>query len=257
VPTLDELLEMGSDSMTNLSVKSLKAILFHHHVNASYIVEKRELVEKVQSMIEAERRDRDREAEARREEEEILRQDFLEDREWRTSEQNHTGSEQQDKDDDKTDGAKPAPKVAAPKSLERNGLCVICQDDEASIAIVDCGYVLIFCVVFPSLRSYSHLAMCRDCSDLIMSSTRECPLCRTRIVTEARLLRIFKSWAVRCVTMVGFFLLFLSRFNTVGTNNMYSYLPINYILWGNCQTHFLIPGAFYTFYPVGRQLFKL
>ena len=26
-----------------------------------------------------------------------------------------------------------------------------------------------------------------------MASTKECPLCRTRIVTEARLLRIFKT----------------------------------------------------------------
>ncbi|KAI5996158.1 hypothetical protein EDD15DRAFT_2250750 [Pisolithus albus] len=60
---------------------------------------------------------------------------------------------------------------------ERSGLCVICQDAEANIAIVDCG----------------HLAMCRDCSDLVMQSSRECPLCRTRIVTEARLLRIFKT----------------------------------------------------------------
>lgn len=60
---------------------------------------------------------------------------------------------------------------------ERSGLCVICQDAEANIAIVDCG----------------HLAMCRECSDLVMQSSRECPLCRTRIVTEARLLRIFKT----------------------------------------------------------------
>lgn len=62
-------------------------------------------------------------------------------------------------------------------ALERNGLCVVCQDEEANIAIVDCG----------------HMAMCRNCSDLIMTSSKECPLCRTRIVTEARLLRIFKS----------------------------------------------------------------
>jgi hypothetical protein len=26
-------------------------------------------------------------------------------------------------------------------SAERNGLCVICQDEDANIAIVDCGYV--------------------------------------------------------------------------------------------------------------------
>ncbi|KAI0366799.1 hypothetical protein BV20DRAFT_981714 [Pilatotrama ljubarskyi] len=70
------------------------------------------------------------------------------------------------------------PKAQAMASrLERTGLCVICQDEEANIAIVDCG----------------HLALCRGCSDLIMKSTRECPLCRTRIVTESRLLRIFKA----------------------------------------------------------------
>uniref|UniRef100_A0A0W0FLF2 RING-type domain-containing protein n=1 Tax=Moniliophthora roreri TaxID=221103 RepID=A0A0W0FLF2_MONRR len=61
--------------------------------------------------------------------------------------------------------------------VERSGLCVICQDEDANIAIVDCG----------------HLAMCRACSELVMTSSRECPLCRTRIVTEQRLLRIFKT----------------------------------------------------------------
>ncbi|KAG1718568.1 uncharacterized protein EDB91DRAFT_1184924 [Suillus paluster] len=61
--------------------------------------------------------------------------------------------------------------------MERSGLCVICQDQEANIAIVDCG----------------HLSTCRICSELVLASSRECPLCRTRIVTEARLLRIFKT----------------------------------------------------------------
>jgi hypothetical protein len=32
--------------------------------------------------------------------------------------------------------------VAMESTLERTGLCVICQDEEANIAIVDCGYVL-------------------------------------------------------------------------------------------------------------------
>jgi hypothetical protein len=75
--------------------------------------------------------------------------------------------------------AKPLPPKAQAMAahLERTGLCVICQDAEANMAIIDCG----------------HLAMCRGCSDLIMGSTRECPLCRTRIVTDARLLRIFKA----------------------------------------------------------------
>lgn len=47
---------------------------------------------------------------------------------------------------------------------ERDGLCVICQDAEAQLAVVDCG----------------HLSMCADCSKLVMATSRECPLCRTR-----------------------------------------------------------------------------
>jgi len=65
----------------------------------------------------------------------------------------------------------------APTIVERSGLCVICQDEEANIVVVDCG----------------HLAMCRNCSDLVMSTNRECPLCRTRIVTQQRLLRVFRT----------------------------------------------------------------
>lgn len=49
--------------------------------------------------------------------------------------------------DDKPSGSStappPPPKARATAAdLERTGLCVICQDDEANIAIVDCGYVL-------------------------------------------------------------------------------------------------------------------
>ena len=48
----------------------------------------------------------------------------------------------------------PEPVTAPPKmqgsafTLERTGLCVVCQDEEANIAIVDCGWVH-----FPSLSS--------------------------------------------------------------------------------------------------------
>jgi hypothetical protein len=47
----------------------------------------------------------------------------------------------------KGDSLHPKPKVAPPPmkgtsvDLERNGLCVVCQDEEANIAIVDCGCV--------------------------------------------------------------------------------------------------------------------
>ena len=35
--------------------------------------------------------------------------------------------------------------------------------------------------------------VCRGCSDSVMRSLRKCSLCRTRIVTKAQLLRIFKT----------------------------------------------------------------
>ncbi|KAK7018584.1 hypothetical protein R3P38DRAFT_2983370 [Favolaschia claudopus] len=53
-------------------------------------------------------------------------------------------------------------------------LCVICQDEEAIMAVVDCG----------------HMAMCKRCSEVVMSTSRLCPLCRTRIA-DSRLIRIF------------------------------------------------------------------
>ncbi|KAJ6510398.1 hypothetical protein C8R45DRAFT_963988 [Mycena sanguinolenta] len=67
----------------------------------------------------------------------------------------------------------PEPRTPDP---ERSGLCVICQDDEAIMVTIDCG----------------HLAMCRECSDAVMSSSRTCPLCRTNIA-EGRLIRVFKT----------------------------------------------------------------
>ena len=41
----------------------------------------------------------------------------------------------------------PIPKVTG-SSLERQGMCVICQDEDANIAIIDCGYVLSFMHLF-------------------------------------------------------------------------------------------------------------
>ncbi|KAJ6510397.1 hypothetical protein C8R45DRAFT_387683 [Mycena sanguinolenta] len=59
--------------------------------------------------------------------------------------------------------------------LEPN-CCVICLDEDAIMAAIDCG----------------HLAMCRECSDGVMRSSRSCPLCRKHIA-EGRLIRIFKT----------------------------------------------------------------
>ncbi|KAK7018585.1 RING-finger domain-containing protein [Favolaschia claudopus] len=57
---------------------------------------------------------------------------------------------------------------------ERTGICVICQDEEATMAVVECG----------------HLSMCKDCSEAVMRRSRACPLCRQK---AGRMIRIFKS----------------------------------------------------------------
>ncbi|KAJ6627797.1 hypothetical protein B0H10DRAFT_1991925 [Mycena sp. CBHHK59/15] len=189
-PTLDQLLAMPSDSLSSMSIHVLKGVLFTNHVNPGLVLEKGELVKKVRDLIEEERRQRERqrlaeelEEQQRIEQQRVMMAQFTkaqkerEDRE-KTAEQPGNGSS-----DSAAPSSSSAPPPLPPKAqamashLERTGLCVVCQDEEANIAIVDCG----------------HLAMCRECSNLVMGSSRECPLCRTRIVTEARLLRIFKT----------------------------------------------------------------
>jgi hypothetical protein len=185
-PSLDELLAMTDDEISHMSISALKTVLFQNHVNARLLLEKSDLVARVRALLGDERHERAREAaiHAREEEEINARQHAMKEEQRHREEQARQDREQDNRAHAPGDDARhPEPKISPPPimgtsaDLERNGLCVVCQDEEANIAIVDCG----------------HLAMCRHCSDLIMSSSRECPLCRTRIVTEARLLRIFKS----------------------------------------------------------------
>jgi len=196
---------MTTPAISGLSIGQLKAILFKNHVNVGVVLEKSDLVSKVRKLLDDERKERQAQRareeaeeaerierqrrileEANREKKEKERRERRERGEPVSDDEGENGEGQKDdrEGDDKeaakeeNAGSKTPPKAKGTAAdLERTGLCVICQDEEANIAIVDCG----------------HLAMCRGCSDLIMNSSRECPLCRTRIVTEARLLRIFKS----------------------------------------------------------------
>ncbi|KAI0298735.1 hypothetical protein B0F90DRAFT_1810874 [Multifurca ochricompacta] len=178
-----------STNFSHMSISVLKNVLFQNHVNARLLLEKSDLVARVCALLGDERQERAREAaiHAREEDEIIARQHAMmeeqrlreeqarQEREHAQADGNTQASESDTRQFEPKDP--PRPMMGTSLNLDRNGLCVVCQDEEANIAIVDCG----------------HLAMCRNCSDLIMSSSRECPLCRTRIVTEARLLRIFKT----------------------------------------------------------------
>lgn len=152
---------MPTEDLASLSIGALKAILFTNHVNAGLILEKGELVTKVRALVEDERRERDRQRalEEAEEADRIERQRVLleqhkmaqREREERArAEQSRAGDGDGNDDmnvDDKSSGSSTAPPLppkarATAADLERTGLCVICQDDEANIAIVDCGYVL-------------------------------------------------------------------------------------------------------------------
>ncbi|KAL5522731.1 hypothetical protein ACEPAG_8749 [Sanghuangporus baumii] len=230
VPSLDQLLEMQEEEVSSLSIGVLKDILDNNHVRPGLVLEKSELVARVNALLTNERHERVR-AEAIREREEWEAQE----RAWAARERERAAREEREREEreraDKEERARrreayrttvesvsesdssqensppsgptqiieevasvpvnsemkeeaktvdlsrsPSP-PSFRSTVERNGLCVVCQDEEANIVVIDCG----------------HLALCRACSDLVWSSTRECPLCRTRIVTQARLLRVFKT----------------------------------------------------------------
>jgi len=130
-----------------MPVHTLKEILHQNHVNARLILEKSDLVEKVVLLVEAERRERAREEEIRAlEEAEILERQARNMEAFRANEVARSHSDQgHSTSDEKETVAVPPMSSSLPKALpmishvERSGLCVICQDDEANIALVDCG----------------------------------------------------------------------------------------------------------------------
>jgi hypothetical protein len=167
VPTLSSLVPLPLSYISSLSIGTLKAILYDNHVKVDFaqVLEKGELIARVQELIKMERKRLERLA--KEEEAEAAAQAALE-----------RGTDPQDlerdaaPEDDHTVGSLPrasvdmkrTPPEGPPPAVERDGLCVVCQDQDAELAVVDCG----------------HLSMCQDCSKLVMSTSKECPLCRTR-----------------------------------------------------------------------------
>lgn len=175
VPTLDELLVMTEEGISHLSIGSLKRILFTNHVNARNILEKVELVSRVKQLIETERREREHmarihEAEEREQRERLDAQRREEEKRRRREMYRTTVEEVEDQEgplptsssmsfaedgailDDAPPSAneKPEPPSATekpkskpPSAEERSGLCIVCQDQDANIVIIDCGYALL------------------------------------------------------------------------------------------------------------------
>jgi hypothetical protein len=153
---------MLPEGIQALSIGTLKAILFQNHVNARLILEKTDLVEKVITLVEDERRDRERKAMEEEEEERAME----EERRMREERQR-----QEDEDKGKNGSTLPPKAQAMAATLARTGLCVICQDEEANIAIVDCGWVSNFCPHRRSTTDWDNLIGTWQCAvDALTSS---------------------------------------------------------------------------------------
>ena len=175
---------MSTDTIKSLSISALKSILFTNHVTTGQILEKSELVKKVLVLVENEKVEqvRQRQMEEREEMERLQRamesmrgtnrfrgdREEEEETEWRhDGDEDHqpvnesrpdsdtpthrSDDESRDNDDatnhhsrnTSTPDASP-PRKATGSSFERPGMCVICQDEDANIAIIDCGYAILF-----------------------------------------------------------------------------------------------------------------
>lgn len=128
---------MRAEGIKSLSVGALKAILFQNHVNARLLLEKSDLVAKVVTLVEDERRERERKA--REEEEEAVERQRVMMEEQRAREESLRSRELDEDGSGKAAPPLPPKAQAMAATLERTGLCVICQDEDANIAIVDCG----------------------------------------------------------------------------------------------------------------------
>ena len=143
---------MTDDEVSQMSISALKTVLFQNHVNARLMLEKSDLVARVHALLGDERQERAREAviHAREEEEMIARQHAMmegqhcRDEQTHWHEERHSGARAPEDDAQQPKpNVPPSPMMGTAVDLERNGLCVVCQDEEANIAIVDCGCVYI------------------------------------------------------------------------------------------------------------------
>ena len=131
-----------------LNIATLKGILLANHVNARMILEKKELVDKVIALIETERRERAREQaiheaeertaiEQQRQRMEQLRADAERRANASASASSNASSRARSPPPTRSTSPRPAPMPTG--FVERDGLCVVCQDEEANVAVVDCG----------------------------------------------------------------------------------------------------------------------
>jgi hypothetical protein len=126
---------MNDEAIAAMSIGQLKAVLADNHVNSRNLIEKADLVDKVKLLVHNERADRLRRAEEQEREEREERERQL--AAMRALEEQHTHTAA-DAPAASADAAAPKQKMST-AAAEKQGLCVVCQDEDSCIAIIDCG----------------------------------------------------------------------------------------------------------------------
>ena len=143
------------------------------------VLEKSDLVSRVLQLVEDEKKERERAQRANDEEEEMYRDMIREaERESRaqqpeghddedevrpSSEQHQQGEQEQEHQEHQIPSPPRSPAPNKSSFVERNGLCVVCQDEEANIAIIDCGCV--FTLPFAILIFMTHETDTSPCAE--------------------------------------------------------------------------------------------
>ena len=151
---------MRPNDVARLPISTLKSILFENRVNTSIgVLEKQDLVDKVIALTTDERRDR--EIKEREEREEAERMEWARRERERQEEERKVAErerklleerlregggvmpDEEVKQESNTIDTKPASSPSSSShpypDREHEGVCVVCQDEHANMAIVDCG----------------------------------------------------------------------------------------------------------------------
>ncbi|OCF40154.1 hypothetical protein I317_06043 [Kwoniella heveanensis CBS 569] len=134
VPTILSLVSLPKSYLASLSIGTLKAILYENHVRVDFkqVLEKDQLIDRVNELIVDERKRLERQ---RIEEERQANGDAQAHQPVANgvSENGTTG------ENGETDEAANVKVPTGPMPEIDRGLCVVCQDEEATLAVVDCG----------------------------------------------------------------------------------------------------------------------
>lgn len=161
--------------LSSLSIGTLKAILYenHVHVDFSQVLEKSELVARVAELVEDERKRLERQRwEEEREEREARGEmspgpsgldgdliDLMGDAEPIDIPTAGDGVRSDNGSGSEPRGARSPRSPPTGPQAEDRGLCVVCQDEEATLAVVDCGHLAMCARKCSQSHSHSHLAV--------------------------------------------------------------------------------------------------